>query len=111
MNALEFVTAIKREVIDNGMQGYENTLGNETAATDPLWIATRKLYSSLSSSDQSTLLQFVRLVQVDTLSHIFGILDGSSYLNEKRESFQLISEVDGETLNGDLQDILLEMEE
>jgi hypothetical protein len=42
---------------------------------------------------------------------VLGILDGSIYLNEKRESFLLTTVLKREPNNGDLQDIFLEMEE
>lgn len=51
------------------------------------------------------------MIQVNTVSHLLGILDGSTYLNENRESFVLTTEQDDELINGSLQDIFLELEE
>ncbi|WP_126243840.1 hypothetical protein [Chitinophaga rhizosphaerae] len=111
MKASAFVTAVRNTSIESGIQQYKDMLSNEIIATDPLWMAVRKLYDTLSAADRDTFLLFIRQVQVDTLSHVFGVLDGSTYLNEKREVFQLTSASDGAVLNGDLQDLLLAMEE
>jgi len=48
---------------------------------------------------------------VDTVSNLFGIIDGTSLLETYREEFSLTYGKDTTRLNGDLQDLFLEAEE
>ncbi len=49
----------------------------------------------------------MRQVIVDTLSNVFGVLDGSTPLENYRDYFHLAYGDDPQDLNGDLQDIFL----
>jgi hypothetical protein len=111
MEAIEFVTALRERIIERDHQAYQNLLDNTTEATDPLWKKILPLYKSMTNEQKVAFLQFLRLIQVNTLSHILGILDGSTALNENNEIFVLQTEQDEEIINGDLQDIFWEMEE
>jgi hypothetical protein len=69
------------------------------------------LFKNLTKEQKASFLNFSRLIQVNTVSHIFGILDGSTYLDESRQSFILKTETGEDIINGDLQDLFLEIEE
>lgn len=69
----------------------------------------RDLYRDLSPAQREALLGFCRQVMADTVSHVLGILDGSSYV-PGRPLFTLNSD-DGQRLDGDLQDLFLEAAE
>jgi len=86
MDANEFVIGIKQSVIDRVFVYYETTLESSPSATDPVWKGILPLYKVLANEEKAVFLQLVRLVQVNTVSHMLGILDGSSYLNDKPES-------------------------
>ncbi|WP_185843532.1 hypothetical protein [Pseudoalteromonas luteoviolacea] len=53
----------------------------------------------------------MRQVSVDTISNLFALLDGVSCLEDQDGDFRLTIENVKEQLNGDLQDIFLEIEE
>lgn len=110
MEPIEFVAAIHKIVIKNGNNDYREIL-NGQKSQDLLWRDVGLLYNGLSTEKKKLFMEFIRLIQVNTVSHLFGILDGSSYLNEKRESFILQASSTQVVLNGDLQDLFLEMEE
>lgn len=111
MEAIEFVKAIRERVIENGNTTYQDLLDSTTNAKDPVWQEMLKIYGNLDDKSKDTLLQFFRMIQSNTVSQIFGILDGSSYLNESKATFILKTEDDESVINGDLQDLFLEMEE
>lgn len=111
MEAIEFVKAVRERVVDNDYQVYQEMLENTTEVKDPLWKEILPLYKSLGKEQQVTFLQFLRLIQVNTLSHILGILDGSSYLNKNNEGLILKTDQNEGVINGDLQDIFWGMEE
>jgi hypothetical protein len=111
MEPIKFVTDIRSRVVQNDNIRYENLLESEKEINDSQWKEIVSIYRRLSKDEKNKFIDFLRLIQVNTVSHVFGILDGSTYLNEERETFQLISNSDQAVINGDLQDLFLEMEE
>lgn len=57
------------------------------------------------------LFDIIRHVAADTVSNLFGILDGACPLEGAREDLLLTSQSDNRPLNGGLQDLFLEAEE
>ena len=115
VEALEFVTAIRHNVIETGglmyQTSFEKAVEGTVEATDPVWKEIIPIYISLTKEQKEDFLEFLRLVQVNAVSQIFGILDGSSFLSKARENLILTVESSGKAINGDLQDIFLAMEE
>lgn len=111
MEAIKFVTVVRERVIEDDNQVYQELLENTLEAKDPIWGNILPIYKSLTKEQRLAFLQFLRLIQVNTLSHVFGILDGSTDLSDSDESFVLKTEQSEDVINGDLQDIFLEMEE
>jgi hypothetical protein len=111
MEAKEFVTAIRKRVIESDHTVYQDLLKNTTIAKDPIWKEILPIYKGMTKEQQKSFLLFFRMIQVNTVSHILGILDGSSYLNENQEDFVLTTKNSDNIINGFLQDIFLEMEE
>jgi len=111
MEAIAFVKSIRERVIESDHTDYQNMLTNTDDATDPTWKEILSLFKNLTKEQKESFLNFLRLIQVNTVSHIFGILDGSTYLDESRETFVLKTESSEDAINGDLQDLFLEMEE
>jgi hypothetical protein len=111
METIEFITKLKERVIENENKVYQNLLNTTTEARDPLWQGILPIYGNMTKDQQASFLKFLRMIQVNTLSHILGILDGSTYLNENNEDFILKTEQNEHIINGDLQDIFLAMEE
>ncbi len=114
MNDKEFIKAIRSEVIDSNIQMYKDMFAdmladNTTEVTDPYWKKVKLFYGSLESPQREVLFSIMRQVLVDTLSNVLGIIDGGCILNDFRGDFEL--SMDGQSLAGDLQDLLLEVEE
>ncbi|WP_295121511.1 hypothetical protein [uncultured Chitinophaga sp.] len=111
MQVLEFVENLKAKIIDNSIIEYGDLLDRANNATDSTWQSIFAVYDKLTEQEKISFLNFIRLIKVNTLSAVLGVLDGSSYLSAHRETFILTSESDGEVLSGSLQDLFLEMEE
>jgi len=111
MEALEFVKKLKERVIENDNKVYQNLLDTTIEAKDPVWQGILPTYKAMNKDQQAAFLQFLRMIQVNTLSHILGVLDGSTTLSESDVNFILKTEGKDELINGDLQDIFLGMEE
>lgn len=113
MTPEDFVSQIRLAVVQQNNAIYKDLFGATLpeAANDAYWKRTLTLYHSLNERDRSVLLEIMRQVVVDTVSNLFGILDGTSPLDSSDEEFLLTSEADGQKLNGNLQDLFLEAEE
>ena len=111
MNSAEFVSAIRERVINGDHQYYSESLESSLEPTDPIWKQGIQLYKGMTKEQKEAFLNFLRLVQANTVSHIFGILDGSSYLEGKNDDFVLKTESSEAPINGYLQDLFWEMED
>lgn len=111
MEVEEFVKEIRERIIQNDNNIYEEILNTKGDVKDLIWKESISIYQSLSIDQKKYFLQLLRLIQVNTLSHIFGILDGSTYLTEDNDGFILVEKSTNNIINGDLQDVFLEMEE
>ena len=111
MEAKEFVIKLRERVIENDFNVYRDLLDPNIEATDPIWDGILRIYNTINKKQQEDLLKFLRLTQVNTLSHVLGILDGPINLSESNVNFILITDKENKAINGDLQDIFLEMEE
>lgn len=113
MTPEDFVNKIRGAVIDSNSDADKIMLESTSIdfATDPYWKRLLGLYGSLNAEQRAIILETMRQVRVDTVSEIFGILDGSSALEGPREDFVLTTIQDDQELNGDLQALFLELEE
>ena len=113
MNAEEFVRRVRKSIIEENLSTYKDLFQSTDPkdATDPHWNRALQLYDDLSDEDRAALFAIVRQSMVDTISNIFGILDGTSGLDGELAAFSLIDDSTAERLNGELQDRFLEQEE
>lgn len=65
-----------------------------------------KMYESMSDEQKKTLLWIIRQTQIDTISEVFGVIDGSSTLIGC--DFETDMLIDGENTERLLQDLFLE---
>jgi hypothetical protein len=72
MEAIEFVKKLKERVIENDNKVYQNLLDTTIEAKDPIWNGVLPIYKHLAKDQQLAFLQFLRMIQINTLSHILG---------------------------------------
>lgn len=110
MNPSTFVKLLRKTVIEENLVSYQKLLSTTKEASDPVWRSILPIYHNLNEEQKVAFFNFLRVVEVNTLSHILGILDGSSSSYEINEDLVLISDQSSEKINGDLQDIFLALE-
>lgn len=100
-------------VVDEGVSSYKNIFAHPGTVTDPYWARVLALYRSLPRGQRKVILDIMRQVQIDTVSHVFGILDGSTGLDGRARDFELTAKARKRKvrLDGDLQDLFLALEE
>ncbi len=114
MKPENFVKEVKKSIVEENESLYRDLFENTNAseATDEYWKEALKLFSGLDDNGKEALFKIMRQVSVDTVSNLFGVLDGVSSLDGVDEEFKLsASDNENEIINGDLQDIFLELEE
>ena len=111
MNTRDLVIALRKEVIQSNMDEYESLFEKTQAAevTDDYWKDALSLYRGLDINQREIFLRILRQVMVDTISHVFAVLDGVSFLENQHQDFDLSYE--GQQLNGKLQEAFLQIEE
>ncbi|AJQ94842.1 hypothetical protein [Gynuella sunshinyii] len=113
MKPEEFVKKIRQSVLDENIAIYKDLFANTEIdqASDPYWQEALGLFKKLGDKEKETLFKIMRQVSVDTISNLFALLDGVSCLEDQDGDFSLTIENEKKQLNGDLQDIFLEIEE
>ncbi|MBB4807440.1 hypothetical protein HNP38_002746 [Chryseobacterium defluvii] len=111
MNSVELVKIFNRDVIEENLGLYKNLLETTTQAIDPVWKAIISMYIDFSREEKDAFLKFLRIVEINTLSHALGILDGSTYADGIDDEFLLTTENSNTKLNEDLQSLFLELVE
>ncbi|PRA94538.1 transposase [Chryseobacterium sp. MYb7] len=109
MKAEEFVKILNRDVIKANLELYKSLLENTNEATDPIWKSILPMYINFSREEKEVFLKFLRIVEINTLSHVLGILDGTTHADNIEEDFILMTENKNEKINEDLQDLFLEL--
>lgn len=112
MDSKQFVNELIKRVIDENLEVYKDLLENTSVATDPDWKAILPFFAGLTNEQKEVVFRLIRLVEVNTVSHILGILDGNPPLSTEmiQSNFLLTVDNEKEPLNGDLLDTFWENE-
>jgi hypothetical protein len=112
MTPEDFVDCIREEVLRANLASYDGLLAKAPEKVrDPIWHRIVVAYAPMTDEQKQAMRTLVRQVLVDTISNLFGILDGSSILDRYRDEFSLTYGPAPDKLNGDLQSSFLAKEE
>ncbi|WP_251126873.1 transposase [Exiguobacterium sp. s160] len=103
----EFVRAIYETVIREGIDEYKEMY--ETVEVDSNMDAFWNLYQNSNPDEKEILLKMMEQIMIDTVSHMLGIIDGSSTLNDSELEPKLL--LDSQDTENELQDSFLELVE
>ena len=103
-----FVEKIYKTIVKDGIVDYKELLENTelSKTTDEYWKNALELYKNISSDEKEKMIKFAELIMIDTISSVFGILDGSSTLSEDEFEFEV--NINGVSTENELQDTFLE---
>lgn len=104
----EFVKRLYDTGIEDGLEIYINQFNN-TVITDKTTEFTRKaldMYNSLTNNQKDVFFEVLKITMIDTISLIFGVIDGSSTLNGGSMDIKMY--INGEDTDEELQDTFLE---
>lgn len=99
----QFVKAVYATVVQDALSDYKDMYEEEVSISDTeLYSQAIHMYQQMDPEQQKLMMHIIEVVMVDTVSHIFGVIDGSSPLNDSdMEATLLLDDVDSE---GELQD-------
>lgn len=111
----EFVQAVYRTVVKEGMTDYKDIYEEEVDPSVNAYTDCIAFYQQSSEADQKRMRQMMEQTIIDTVSHVFGIIDGGSGLSgSELEAKLALVRVDeaGEPVetvetDGELQDTFL----
>ena len=109
MNDEEFSKIIHAQVIGEQQIHICNQLNctDSKSAHEDAWADVLEALSGLTPEIKSKIAVFATQMCVDSVSHVLGILDGTSILENHRDEFKLTYGKSKKTLNGDLQTYFL----
>ena len=109
MTAEEFVSAVQKEILERNMNIYENLFKSISAENvkDTRLRMILLAYNTMNEEQRNAFFLMSKQVLIDTISCLFGILDGTSLVDNFRDNFFLSYGPNPEKLNGDLQDYFL----
>ncbi|UCA61442.1 hypothetical protein KB553_07870 [Chryseobacterium rhizoplanae] len=110
MKSTDFINGIYKECVTNQLELYKHLLENTPNATDPTWIETIKIYKSLTNEEKKSILQFFKIVEVNTIASMLAIIDGDKAIYDDFISFSLIPE-NSENISGNLTNEFLQRDE
>lgn len=112
MEPSKFTSEIHERLIVDALQTYVELFTNTqiSGATDPYWIEALQFFQTLDEKKQKLFFSILRQISVDTVSEFLSILDGLTLLNGQNSEFVLKEKEDEKIINGDLQDLFLQLE-
>lgn len=103
----EFASRIYKTVIEDGENIYKELYENTevTKRTVDYWKKAIELYRSFDDEQKNVFLDIIKHTMIDTVSSVFGILDGSSTLSGGNLEFEI--KINGISTENELQDTFL----
>ncbi|MBO5097880.1 MAG: hypothetical protein J6B96_06170 [Agathobacter sp.] len=107
----KFVESIYQTVIQEGEKTYRDLYENTevTERTVDHWKNALGLYRALDDKQKEIFIEIIQQTMIDTISSVFGVLDGSSTLHGGDFEFDI--KINGVSTEDELQDAFLEFVE
>lgn len=104
----KFIKSVYKTVVEGGKDIYRDLYENTeiTERTVNCWKNALELYHALDNNQKNVFIDIIEQTMVDTISSIFGVLDGSSTL--AGEDFEFDVKINGISTEDELQDTFLE---
>lgn len=104
---MDFGKMIYNTVVKNGVNIYKRMYEHLTGASRyEYWNDIKRFYDTLTEKEKIVFFKIVELILIDTVSHVFGILDGVCGLADGGD-FEASVVINGEDMEHELQDSFL----
>lgn len=104
----KFVKEVYNSLVKDDGNVYRDLFNNTDINDDiiPYWKDALKLYSNLSDEDREIFFIVIKEITIDTISSLFGIIDGCATIDDKGIEPTLL--LGGQDTEGELLDLFLE---
>ncbi|MGS8281966.1 hypothetical protein ACU7AI_28900 [Pseudomonas aeruginosa] len=102
----KFVDAIYSELFEKNFPQYKNSLTKPVNGDKDSYARARNALASLDDTQRYDIISFFKVVIADSASVVLGTLDGVHFPDDLEGDF--VVKLDGEDIQGDLQDIFIE---
>jgi len=104
----EFVRSVYTSIIEGNLTAYKGLFDRDNSEnTIEYWKSARSLYSGLDESQKEILFRIIKQVMIDTVSNIFGVIDGVRGLDDNNDWNFMLS-INGQGTDDELADCFLE---
>ncbi len=105
----KFIENLYQTLVNDGRGIYEDLFNNTVvnSKTSDYWKNALELYSGLNEESRKVFLDVIQHTIIDSISSVFGVLDGSSSLDGEEE-FDIKVYINGVDTEEELQDSFLE---
>lgn len=110
MTSIDFINGIYKECVTEQLKLYESLLENTSNATDPVWIEIINVYKKLDDREKKSFIDFLKIVEVNTIASLLSIVDGDKPINNDFSTFEFKTE-NGENMSGNLTYTFLEKDD
>lgn len=103
----EFIKCVYKNIVEDGKNIYRELYENTeiTEKTTEYWCNLLNLYGAFNDKQKKVFMSMTEQIIIDTVSSVFGVLDGSSTLSGGE--FELEVKINGVCMEGELQDCFL----
>ena len=103
-----FIRSVYKTVVEDGKNIYRDLYENteRTESTVDYWKKALEFYHALDDNQKIVFIDIIEQTMVDTISSIFGVLDGSGTL--AGEDFEFDVKINGISTEDEVQDTFLE---
>lgn len=103
----KFIRSLWETVVEDGIDTYKDLYENTevTERTVNYWKNALALYHSFNEKQKNIFINIIEQTMIDTISSIFGVLDGSGTLSGGDFEFDI--KINGVSTEGELQDTFL----
>lgn len=107
----EFIKNIYKTIVEDGRNMYKELYENTemTERTVDYWKDALELYRVFNDNQKTVFLNIIQQTMIDTISHVFGVLDGSS--TSVGGDFACEVKINGISTEDELQDSFLRIVE
>ena len=103
----EFIKSIYAAIVEDNLSIYQGLFDRDNNEhTIDYWKNARKLYCEFDENQKEIFYSVIRQVIVDTISNVFGVLDGACSLDDSEWDIRI--DINGKDTNSELQDKFLE---
>ena len=103
----KFIESIFASIVEGNVAIYKELFNEEVNKDNVIdyWKNAMKFYGDIDESQREVFFSIIKTVIIDTISNVFGVIDGVCAIDDKDWSIKM--SINGHNTNSELQDVFL----